>query len=204
MQRNTNIMVTGTNNTSASVKIDGEPLNEVSSIKHLPATQWNYGTCNSETRTVRYNQSSDAQIGKNMQEQHQLSEKECFLNFPRISFWENKTNDYVQQKVICHVGREKPLRVNVKRRNMAWIGHLTRQNSLCKTIIHDSVEGGRKQGQPCYSWSDRSKVWIYTAMPDILRTTTNLTFWKRPSSTSEIRWLRPSKEICWWWCLRGI
>lgn len=176
MQCNTNVMVTVTNNTSASVKIDGEPLKEVSSIKHMLATLWNYGICNSETRT-------DAQIGKNMQEQHQLSdhvqalqvagrihlrlqvwdwtllvkaensshafEKECFLNFPRISFWENKTNDYVQLKVTCHVGRKKPLRVNVKRRNMALVGHLTQQNSLCKTITHGSVEGGRKHGQPC-------------------------------------------------------
>lgn len=78
MERNTqksNVMVNSTNNTTASVHINGGPPEELPRMKYLLETLSNYDTCISEIHTEIYSQSSDVQIIEDMQEQHQLSDQ---------------------------------------------------------------------------------------------------------------------------------
>jgi hypothetical protein len=38
------------------------------------------------------------------------------------------------------VAPQEPLLATVERRKLAWFGHVTRHNSLCKTILQSTLE----------------------------------------------------------------
>ena len=50
-------------------------------------------------------------------------------------------------KINCPVGPQELPLANVKRRKRAWFGHVTRHNSLSKTILQDTLEDGRRRGR---------------------------------------------------------
>ena len=52
----------------------------------------------------------------------------------------HKPNDYVRQMVTTLAGRQEPLLGVVKRRNLAWYGHVSHFNSLAKTILSSKVQ----------------------------------------------------------------
>ena len=58
-----------------------------------------------------------------------------------ISYLEHKTNDWVRSMINSLVGPHKPLLATVKRRKLAWFGHVTRHDSLSKTILQRTLEG---------------------------------------------------------------
>ena len=59
----------------------------------------------------------------------------------RISCLEHKTNDWVRSKINFLVGPQERLLAMVKRRKLAWFGHVTRHDSLSKTILHGTFGG---------------------------------------------------------------
>ena len=63
----------------------------------------------------------------------------------RISYTEHKTNDYVKMQITLKVGPQEPLLATVKRRKLAWFGHVNRHESLSKTILQGTVEGERRE-----------------------------------------------------------
>ena len=81
---------------------------------------------------------------------------------PRISYLEYKTNDLVN----LFVGPQELLLANVKRRKLAWSGHVTRHDSLSKTILQGSLEGGRHHGRQRKCWMDITKKRTYLTMPE--------------------------------------
>ncbi|KAL8567715.1 hypothetical protein ACOMHN_009023 [Nucella lapillus] len=44
-------------------------------------------------------------------------------------------------------GKQEPLLSVVKRRKLTWFGHVNRHDSLAKTILQGTVEGGRRRGR---------------------------------------------------------
>ncbi|KAL8610882.1 hypothetical protein ACOMHN_056737 [Nucella lapillus] len=42
--------------------------------------------------------------------------------------------------------KQEPLLSVVKRRKLTWFGHVNRHDSLAKTILQGTVEGGRRRG----------------------------------------------------------
>ena len=59
-----------------------------------------------------------------------------------ISYLEHKNIDWVQSKINFIVGLQEPLFATVKKWKLVWFGHVTRHDSLSKTIIHGTLEGG--------------------------------------------------------------
>ena len=98
-----------------------------------------------------------------------------------ISWREHKTNEYVRKKVEDIVGPQETLLATVKRRKLAWFGHVTRHNSLSKTIMQGTVAGGRRRGRQRKSWGDNIKEWTAMTTPDLLRAADNRTEWRRKS-----------------------
>ena len=47
----------------------------------------------------------------------------------------------------------------VKKRKLKWYGHVCRSSSLAKTILQDTVKGGRRQGGQRKRWGDNIKEW---------------------------------------------
>ena len=97
----------------------------------------------------------------------------------RISYKEHKTNEYVRSLVRTLVGPQEPLLATVKRRKLAWFGHVTRHDSLTKTILQGTVEGARRRGRPRKNWTDNIKEWTNMTMPDLVTKTTNRSQWRR-------------------------
>ena len=78
----------------------------------------------------------------------------------------------------------RPLLAIVKRRKLAWFGHVTRHNTLSKTILQGTVEGGRRKGRPRKSWTEDIKVWTQAEMPALLEKASDRHRWRRLSSTA--------------------
>ena len=74
------------------------------------------------------------------------------------------TSDWVRSKFISLAGPQKPLLATVKRQKFALLGHITCLNSLSKTILQGTLEGGRYCGQQrkCLM---AIKEWTYLPMP---------------------------------------
>ncbi|GFS04386.1 LINE-1 reverse transcriptase-like protein [Elysia marginata] len=77
----------------------------------------------------------------------QAFENNCLRKLLRISYKDHVTNESVSELVVAYVGPQEPLLATVKRRKLAWFGHVTRHDSLSKTILQGTVEGKRRRGR---------------------------------------------------------
>ena len=65
----------------------------------------------------------------------QAFESKCLRKLLHISYLEHKTNGLVRSKISFLLGSQEPLLATVARQKLAWFGHVTRHDSLCKTIL---------------------------------------------------------------------
>lgn len=124
----------------------------------------------------------------------QAFETKCLRRLLGISFREHRTNEYVLNTIRNLVGPQEPLLATIKRRKLAWFGHHTRHDSLSKTILQGTVEGGRRRGRPRLSWSDNIKDWMEMTMPELLSSAANRTNWRKTSASSALRPPRRLRE----------
>ena len=118
----------------------------------------------------------------------QAFESKCMRRLLGISYKEHKTNEYVWQTVESLVGPQEHLLATVKRRKLKWFGHITRHDSLCKTIMQGTVEGGRRRGRQHKSWSDNIKTWTDLSTPELLESAADRPVWRRiATSASTLR-----------------
>ena len=89
----------------------------------------------------------------------QSFENKCYRRMLHISYKEHRTNDYVRQTVTTHAGVQEPLLSTVKRRKLAWYGHVTRHTSLAKTILQGTEEGKRRRARQRKFWMNNIKEW---------------------------------------------
>ena len=73
-------------------------------------------------------------------------EMKCMRKLLGISYLEPETNEFVRARVQSFVGPREHLLATVKRRKLQWFCHVTKHDSLSKTILQGTVEGGRKRG----------------------------------------------------------
>ena len=107
---------------------------------------------------------------------------------------EHKTNDWVWSKINFIVGPQKPLLATVKRRKLAWFGHVTHCNSLSKLSfralweVGDNVAGRRK------CWMANIKEQTSLPMPELLTMASCRKDWKSISPESSLRSPIPSND----------
>ena len=99
-----------------------------------------------------------------------------------ISYFEHRTNDWVWSKINFLVGLQEPLPTTGERQALAWFGNVMGYNSLLKTILQGTLEGGQ-----CYSWQrkcwmDNVKDWTSLSMPELLTMASHRKDWKRIST----------------------
>ena len=74
-------------------------------------------------------------------------EMRCYRKIRRISYKDHVTNEEVRAKIQRAIGsHEDPLTI-VKGRTLQWYGHVSRSSGLAKTILQDTVKGGKRQGR---------------------------------------------------------
>ena len=116
----------------------------------------------------------------------QAFEMKCLRRLLHISYREHKTNEYVQDTVWALVGPQEPLLATVKRRKLGWYGHMTRHDSLCKTIMQGTIEGGRRRGRQRKAWMDNIKEWTGLTMPELLTAANDRPTWRQIARTSSL------------------
>ena len=128
----------------------------------------------------------------------QAFENKCYRRMLHISYREHRTNHYVRQIVTTHAGEQEPLITTVKRRKLAWYGHVTRHTSLSKTILQGTVEGKRRRGRQRKSWMDNIKEWTGCSFQTLLRTAEDREHWRfltaQASAMTPLRPARPWDE----------
>ena len=65
----------------------------------------------------------------------------------------------LRAKIQQAIGPNEDLLTIVKRRKLLWYGHVSRSSGLAKTILQDTVKGGRRQGGQRKRWEDNIKEW---------------------------------------------
>ena len=111
----------------------------------------------------------------------QMFETKCFRQMLGISWRDRKSNDFVKNQVTALAGPQEPLLALVKKRKLSWFGHVTRRNSLPKTILQGTLEGGRRRERQTKCWLDNIKEWTRMNSPTLIR--------------------RAEDRAGWWWLM---
>ena len=94
----------------------------------------------------------------------------------------HKTNDWVQSKINFLVGLQEPLLATVRRRKLTWFQHVTHHDSLSKTILQGTLEGGQHHGQQRQCWMGNIKQWRSLPMQELLIRASSRKDWKKISA----------------------
>ena len=87
----------------------------------------------------------------------QAFKTKCMRKFLlHISYLEHKTNNWFRGKITFLVGSQEPILATVKRRKVAWFGHVKRHDILSKTILQGTLEGGQRRGRQRKCWTDET------------------------------------------------
>ena len=80
-----------------------------------------------------------------------------------ISYKERKTNILVNNLINEKFGSYVPLLDIFMRRKLTKFGHISRHDSMSKTILQGYVEGNRKRGRPKKNWLN--DIFEYSNLP---------------------------------------
>lgn len=116
----------------------------------------------------------------------QSFDNKCYRRILGISWKDRRTNEYVQDCITSIAGPQEPLLNIVKRRKLAWFGHVTRHDTLTKTVLQGTLEGGRKRGRQTKCWMDNIKEWTRMDSPTLIRKAENRDDWRRLTAKSSL------------------
>ena len=100
----------------------------------------------------------------------------------KFAIWQqvhDKSNDFVKNQVTALAGPQEPLLALVKKRKLSWFGHVTRHNSLPKTVLQGTLEGGRRRGRQAKCFLDNIKEWARMDSPTLIRRVEDWAGWRR-------------------------
>ena len=86
-------------------------------------------------------------------------EMRCYRKILHISYKDHVTNEEVRAKIQQAIGPHEGLLTIVKGRRLQWYGHVSRSSGLAKTVLQDTVKGGRIQGRQWKRWEDNIREW---------------------------------------------
>ena len=125
----------------------------------------------------------------------QTFETKCFRRLLSIPWQARKTNEYVLAQITSLAGPQEPLLATVKRRKLSWFGHVTRHNTLPKTVLQGTLEGGRRRGRQAKAWMDNIKEWTRMDSPTLIRKAEDRNGWRTLThQTSFVFPLRPQRS----------
>ena len=111
-------------------------------------------------------------------ERIQAFENKCYRRMLGISWKDRKTSEFVQSDIKARGRRQENLLGIVKRRKFAWFGHISRHNSLAKTVLQGTLKGGRKRGRQVKCWADKLKEWTRLDSPTLTRSAEDRPAWR--------------------------
>ena len=133
-------------------------------------------------------------LNAELEKRIQAFENKSHRKILRISYTERKTNEWVKQQITALAGGQQPLLATVKRRKLAWYGHVSCHDSLSKTILQGTVEGKRKRGRQRKSWIDNIKEWTDCPADHLIRMAEDRERWRSLVVESSLAPLRPQSR----------
>ena len=122
----------------------------------------------------------------------QTYEMRCFRKLLDISYRDHITNEEVKARIGNAIGPYEDLLTSVKRRKMKWYGHVTRSSGLAKTILHGTIQEGRRRGRQRKRWEDNIKEWTGLEWNTILRKAESYEEWRKLVVKSTVVPQRPA------------
>lgn len=89
----------------------------------------------------------------------QALEMKCFCKLLSICYRDHITNEVVKIRIGNTIGPYEDLLLSVKRCKGKWYGYVTWSFGLAKTILHGTVQGGRRKGRQRKRWEDNINEW---------------------------------------------
>ena len=124
----------------------------------------------------------------------QTFETKCYRRILGISWAERKTNNFVLEQVTVLSGPQEPLLSIIKRRKLVYFGHVTRHDSIPKTVLQGTVEGSRRRGRQTKNWMQNVREWTNLDSPTLLRMAEDRDRWRDFAyDTSILPPLRPQR-----------
>ena len=93
-------------------------------------------------------------------------EMRCYRKILHTSYEDHVTNQEIRAKIQQAIGPHEDLLTIVKRRKLKRYGQFFRLLGLAKTILQDTVKGGRRQGIQSKRWEDNIREWTGLAFAE--------------------------------------
>ena len=116
----------------------------------------------------------------------QALEMRYFRKFLIISHRDHITNEEVKARIRNAIGPYEVLLTSVKRRKLKWYGHVTRSSGLAKTILQETVQGGRRRGRQRKRLEDNIDEWTGLEWNILLRKAENRKEWRKLVTKSTV------------------
>ena len=117
-------------------------------------------------------------LSADLEKRIRAMEMRCFRRLLRISYKDHITNEEVKVRIRQEIGPYKELLNTVKERKLRWFGHVTRSNSLAKTIMQGTVRGGRRRGRQKRRWEDNIREWTGLTLGQATRKAEDRDVWR--------------------------
>ena len=98
-------------------------------------------------------------ITKELQRKITTLEMRCLRRLLNISYRDRITNIEVRNRAIKEIGPHSELQAMVIAKKCRWFVHVTRSNSMSKTIFQSSIEGKRRRCMPKIQWQYNIVKW---------------------------------------------
>ena len=129
-----------------------------------------------------------------LQTRIQAAEMKCYCKILHISYNDHVTNEEVRAKIQQVIRPHEDILTIAKRRKLQWYGHVSRSLGLAKTILQDTVKGGRRQGRQRKRWEDNIREWTGLEFAKSKRAVENRGKWRKLAVKSSLVPQRPPRS----------
>ena len=113
-------------------------------------------------------------------------EMRCYRKILHILYKDHVTNEEVRAKIQQAIGPHEDLLTIGKRRRMQWYGHVSCLSGLAKTVLQNTVKGGRRQGRQRKRWEDNIREWTGLEFAEFQRAVENSEKWRKLVAKSSV------------------
>ena len=110
----------------------------------------------------------------------------CYRKILHISYKDHVTKEEVRAKIQQAIGPQEDLLTIVKRRKQQLYCHVSRSSCLAKTILQDTVKGGRRQSRQRKRWEDNIREWTRLEFAKSQRAVENRGKWRKLVAKSSV------------------
>ena len=119
-------------------------------------------------------------VSREMERRLEAMEMWCWRRMMRVSWTERRSNENILESI----GSEREMLKVMGRRQMAFLGHIMREDGLENLTVTGRIAGGRSRGRPRKKYLDRMKEMIGGGITvhQLLRLTRDRNLWRSMSA----------------------